>query len=584
MKLKFTKIVLLAILLLGTVAISAQVTYPGFPPGEDPNSERVSIRMTDFQWVCKGGSNTVFTFDIQMKEHPDYNPLIPCTSADIVVYFKLENGITAANFDFTPGNLLVTATNLTWGFNVTSYNSAQLPGINDAGFWVLIDRDITATTPNWETILQVEVPYTGTTYPTAASFAHFMYFMDPPALVNFGSFWTSMAEDDGTPHAFDEGPYLPFTCLKPNIAVTPVNECENAVVDLTAVAVATGLCGASVPTTYHTGLPCDNGNKISDSTNYVVSASTTLYAKSTLGCDSIAPIPVTMKNCNKVKLDLKLFLQGVTREGSYTFKGVSQTGAYMSNYPQDPMYLPKMLNLFPNFNLPVNSPYSVAPNSYSGISSQAGVADKVVDWVLVELWQTNYVPGNIMSFNYTVSEKRSLLLQINGSVVDVNGDLPEFDPREGNYRIVVKHRNHMGVMSAETREFKSGIVQYDFTTAISKAQTDMMFLPSHAQMIMMNSVNKVACLYAGELNMDGLIDNQDLSIYASDIKAENYPSIRGTYTFSDVNMDGYCDNQDLSCIALSRNSLLNLFYVLGGGIKSSSEKNEIIKLLINNQK
>jgi len=272
-------------------------------------------------------------------------------------------------------------------------------------------------------------------------------------------------------------------------------------------------------------------------------------------------VQLTIRNCKSVKLDLKVFLQGVTQTGSYLFKGVPKTGAYMTNNHQDPNYMFKdpmwgYGTEFANFKLPTTSPYANAVQTYAAINNPAGLANEIVDWVLVELWQTDFV-GGWENYDYKIVERRSLLLQIDGSVVDVNGELPEFATRDGKYRIVVKHRNHMGVMSADSFAFNSGTVTFDFTTSVAQAQTDMFM---DAQMVMKNGVS---CLWAGDVNMDGGIEGTDMSNYHSDRKNANYPQKMGTYTSTDVTMDGFLEGTDLSYIAVPRFSMLYYFYFLG---------------------
>jgi len=100
-------------------------------------------------------------------------------------------------------------------------------------------------------------------------------------------------------------------------------------------------------------------------------------------------------------------------------------------------------------NLPLSSPYAADPRQVAVIPSN------VVDWVLVELHGTN---GN------TVVVK-SAFLNAAGQVLSLGGTTGiTAEVSAGYYSIVVKHRNHLAVMSAEPVAFTNYLVAYDFTT------------------------------------------------------------------------------------------------------------------------
>ena len=94
------------------------------------------------------------------------------------------------------------------------------------------------------------------------------------------------------------------------------------------------------------------------------------------------------------------------------------------------------MNTSINSNIPVNSPYSEAPASIGSIPSN------IVDWVLVELRTDENESSTI--------RKKSGLLKSDGTIVGLDGISPlVFNINTGNYYIVVKHRNHLGVMSSQ---------------------------------------------------------------------------------------------------------------------------------------
>ncbi|AXY72538.1 hypothetical protein D3H65_00440 [Paraflavitalea soli] len=106
--------------------------------------------------------------------------------------------------------------------------------------------------------------------------------------------------------------------------------------------------------------------------------------------------------------------------------------------------------------LPATDPYgqgttpSVAPNAATAA---------VVDWVLVEL-RDNANPA-------TVVASRAAFLLANGNIVDTNYLQPVAfaNVPDAGYRVAVRHRNHLGIMSMNTADFSSGVATIDFSAA-----------------------------------------------------------------------------------------------------------------------
>ncbi len=106
-----------------------------------------------------------------------------------------------------------------------------------------------------------------------------------------------------------------------------------------------------------------------------------------------------------------------------------------------------------NSLVPTSEPYSALPN-FTHVGNGGGEAiitnalantgtEKIVDWVMVELRDK--------TDETTVIATRSGLLQADGDVVDVDGFSPlEFNVPSDDYYVVVRHRNHLGVMTAMT--------------------------------------------------------------------------------------------------------------------------------------
>ncbi len=141
---------------------------------------------------------------------------------------------------------------------------------------------------------------------------------------------------------------------------------------------------------------------------------------------------VQKKILHSVKLQTKIFLEG----------------AYDSNTNE--------MTTSINGNIPETSPYTEATRTVEYIPSG------VVDWVLIELRKTP---------NGQTIISQSAFLHKNGKVVADDGTTEEIKllVPEGDYYIVIKHRNHLAVMSANAVHLNSTTsTLYDFTTGSDK--------------------------------------------------------------------------------------------------------------------
>ncbi|MBK9175475.1 MAG: hypothetical protein IPM46_03885 [Flavobacteriales bacterium] len=100
--------------------------------------------------------------------------------------------------------------------------------------------------------------------------------------------------------------------------------------------------------------------------------------------------------------------------------------------------------------LPLSQPYSALGYTFTpgdtGLTSasvlaNAHAADAIVDWVIVELRSAANPAAVVCS--------RSALLQRDGDVVGMDGQAPlYFKMADGSYYVAIRHRNHLGVMTA----------------------------------------------------------------------------------------------------------------------------------------
>ena len=115
--------------------------------------------------------------------------------------------------------------------------------------------------------------------------------------------------------------------------------------------------------------------------------------------------------------------------------------------------------------IPLAHPYGVAPFNHTGSETRPAAVTSVtgnnaiVDWVLVELRDS----GNSSS----ITARRAALIQRDGDIVDTDGVSPvRFNSvAAGSYFIAVRHRNHLGIMTATTRSLSQTTTAVDLTLA-----------------------------------------------------------------------------------------------------------------------
>lgn len=247
---------------------------------------------------------------------------------------------------------------------------------------------------------------------------------------------------------------------------------------------------------------------------------------------------------------------GVTRDGvlNYiTFSNISATDLVNEWKLADPTYTFNIsanlrgawgttsMNNTINPILPVTQPYSASPFLYAGNESVSpgffGTHTNIVDWVLVQFRK----PASGLAVNATeateVGTKAAFILQ-NGSIVNLDGVSPlSMDLRkQGPGFLVIRHRNHIAVMSNSLPSNATGNYTNDFRI-LSNAYLNgaivtppLTLMPGSAQY----------GLWAGNANGDQAVNASDLTL----VKQRANLSALG-YEANDVNMDGGVNGSDL---------------------------------------
>ena len=192
--------------------------------------------------------------------------------------------------------------------------------------------------------------------------------------------------------------------------------------------------------------------------------------------------------------------------------------------------------------IPTTSPYADALTCNANVFNVTG-NDAIVDWVFVELRDA--------TDNTNIIEGRSALLQRDGDVVDVNGiGILQFTAPLDNYFVAIKHRNHLGIMTASVQQLDGNRVNIDFTDT-----TNQIAFGSNAQTTAGMPVNTLG-MWTGNVNGDDIVQysgtNPDapaiLSLVLNDpANFLNFSTfVVNGYNVNDLNLDGNIQYEGVS--------------------------------------
>ena len=192
-------------------------------------------------------------------------------------------------------------------------------------------------------------------------------------------------------------------------------------------------------------------------------------------------------------------------------------GAYNLNTDQ--------MNTTLHSNIPLTSPYSEDARTVDAIPAD------VVDWILVQLRETE--TGN-------ATASKSAFLHKDGRIVaddGINGEI-ELNAPADNYYIVIKHRNHLAVMSKNPISLNdTSSTLYDFTTA------DSQFYGTGGAVQLESGVWG---MWSGDADGSGVVDAGDRNSTWNDRN-------KGGYEKSDVDLSGVVDAGDRNITWNNRN-------------------------------
>jgi hypothetical protein len=178
-----------------------------------------------------------------------------------------------------------------------------------------------------------------------------------------------------------------------------------------------------------------------------------------------------------------------------------------------------------NEQIPPSDPYGLGTTMGADVLERVGPS-AIVDWVKVELRD---VDNPLL-----VVDEMAALVQADGQVVSARGTRPLYfpDTERGTYHVVLRHRNHLGAMTAETFLLGREVHSTDFRDPLLETWG------TEARKV----ANGQARLWAGDVNGDGIVlytgMNNDRDPILVAIGGTTPTTVVTGYTQEDINLDG----------------------------------------------
>ena len=195
--------------------------------------------------------------------------------------------------------------------------------------------------------------------------------------------------------------------------------------------------------------------------------------------------------------------------------------------------------------LPLSQPYTAAPYSYAGTESVASIPNaNVVDWVLIELRKpASGLPADANSS--TLIGRKAAFLLTNGTVAELDGVTPVLVPINkqgaGNF-IVVRHRNHLAVMSNAKASNAAGTFANDYSV-LANVYANPGANSAPATLLAATGIGSTKYgLWVGDVNASGSLTGADVT----QINIAVSQTLTGVYSTRDSNMDGNATGADAS--------------------------------------
>ncbi len=190
-------------------------------------------------------------------------------------------------------------------------------------------------------------------------------------------------------------------------------------------------------------------------------------------------------------------------------------------------------SLSDNNIMPLIQPFNVAPFNYNGFEVVSTIPANVVDWMLVELRDSN-------DLNQIIHQQ-AVFLRNDGSLITLDGqeEILFNGVDTDSYYIAVHHLNHLAVLSSQPHPIEKTPTIYDFTTE-AKAAMGTEQLQVKGSHYLMTS---------GDFDGNGIINNEDYNLWKTSGAAIN------TYSPADADGNGIINSLDYNLWKRNRSKI-----------------------------
>ena len=190
--------------------------------------------------------------------------------------------------------------------------------------------------------------------------------------------------------------------------------------------------------------------------------------------------------------------------------------------------------------IPLNEPFTALPDFEHAGDGGGETINKsilivtgknaIIDWVLIELHDES---------NNNLRATSSALLQRDGDIVDTDGvSFVKFNVPNGDYRVTVRHRNHLGVTTKDALTFEAGALpaNADFNTIETYGEDALMEM-NDKKVMWGGCAADGQIIFQGPGNVPNIIFFDVLSAPENTTSAPNFIHT-GDYNNTDLDMSG----------------------------------------------